>query len=855
MTSSPWRRAVEIFQDLVMEEPGHRRELLEEACGRDASLREAVESLLAADAEADTFLEKPLVERPTAALAAPTRLGPYRLDRVIGEGGMGRVYLAIRDDDVFKRRVAIKLVRLDLASSSVARRLRVERQILASLDHPNIAQIFDGGTTEAGQPYFVMEYVEGSAIDDYCDQNRLSIDDRLTLFRKVCSAVHYAHQNLVVHRDLKPSNILVTAEGEPKLLDFGIAKLLNPELGAPNLNPTQPWVRLLTPRYASPEQLAGKPITTVSDVYSLGVLLYRLLTGHLPHRFETQSPREIERILSEEVPDKPSVTVMKSPSTSGGATTETLARARDTRPSDLRRKLNGDLDSIVLKALRSAPALRYSSAEQLADDLERRRSGLPVLARQGTWRYRSGKFLRRHRGGVLIAALVASLLVGFAVAMARQSARVARQRDSAQVERDKARGVLALMLDIFQVSDPYADNPAETFTVREALDQAEPLVTRRLHDQPLVRSEILHATGTIYHNLGLYDRAQSLFDRSLSLRRAELPMGHPDTGSSLRALGNTLKEQGEFAESETVLREAVTIARENGGPDPVFLVDALNDLTSLYCYERAYTEARPLAEEALTRARSLPSWDSSGALAEAVTLMATVSYSQGDYAEAVVQYEEAAALRRGLNGEDHPRVAPVLLNLGLARRRLDDFEGAMAAYMEALAIQYKSLGDDHPLLAATYSNLGGAQRALGRYGEAEASYRRARELKIAAAGADHWRVAFYTVRIANVLIEQGAPSEAERILRDLLPGWRERFGDHWTVPFAEGVLGEALTVQGRLAESEKLLVESFQALLQEPQQRRRQEAFDRLQALYSAAGTPEKLVQYRQLLDTKRSSR
>lgn len=854
MTSSPWRRAVEIFQDLVMEEPGHRRELLEEACGRDASLREAVESLLAADAEADTFLEKPLVERPTAALAAPTRLGPYRLDRVIGEGGMGRVYLAIRDDDVFKRRVAIKLVRLDLASSSVARRLRVERQILASLDHPNIAQIFDGGTTEAGQPYFVMEYVEGSAIDDYCDQNRLSIDDRLTLFRKVCSAVHYAHQNLVVHRDLKPSNILVTAEGEPKLLDFGIAKLLNPELGAPNLDPTQPWVRLLTPRYASPEQLAGKPITTVSDVYSLGVLLYRLLTGHLPHRFETQSPREIERILSEEVPDKPSVTVMKSPSTSGGATTETLARARDTRPPDLRRELNGDLDSIVLKALRSAPALRYSSAEQLADDLERRQSGLPVLARQGTWQYRGGKFLRRHRGGVLVAALVASLLVGFAVAMARQSARVARERDAAQVERDKARSVLTLMLDIFRVSDPFADNPAETFTVREALDQAEPLLERRLRDQPLVRSEILQATGTIYHHLGLYDRAQAMLDQSVMLRRAELPIGHSDTGDSLRALGNTLKERGEFGESEVVLREAVTIARDHAAQNPVKLVDTLNDLTSLYCYERAYTQARPLAEEALARARSLSAGEPSDSLLVAVTMMATVSYSQGDYAQAVDRYEEAVSLSRELSGKDHPNEALVLLNLGLARRRLNDFAGAMAAYQKALAIQFKTLGADHPLLAATYSNLGGAQRALASYAEAEASYRRARDLKIASAGADHWRVAFYTVRIANIQIEQGAAAEAERTLRALLPEWRERFGDHWVIPFAEGVLGEALTAQGRLVEGENLLVGSFQALLQEPQQRRRQEAFDRLQALYSAAGTPEKLVQYRQLLDTKRSS-
>ena len=861
MPSDTWQRAVAIFEDLAAEPATRWSELANRACGDDQALRQAVESLIAADGEADTFLESPLIDRgpssddeppTTVTPTVPKRLGPYRLEHVIGEGGMGTVYLAVRDDDTFRRRVVIKLVRGDLTHDAVAQRLRTERQILASLDHPNIAQIFDGGTTDAGQPYFVMEYIEGSAIDDYCDQNRLTIDQRLTLFGKVCAAVHYAHQNLVVHRDLKPSNILVTTDGEPKLLDFGIAKLLNPELGSPDLEPTAAWVRLLTPHYASPEQVGGRPITTASDIYSLGVLLYRLLTGHLPHRFASHSPREIERILTERLPAKPSALVT---STEDEPQPDSIGRRRRTRPLELRRQLEGDLDSIVLKALRSAPPMRYASAEALAADLDRFRNALPVLARQGNWRYRSGKFLRRHRGGVVAAAIAASLLLGFAIAMARQSAKVADQRDQAQIERDKAKSVLSLLIDVLQVTDPYFENPSETFTVRQALEQAEPLLERRLRDQPLVRAEVLHATGKIYHNLGLYERAREQLEQALALRRAELPGEHPEIGITLQAFGTTLKELDAFDDAESALDTAIDIAREHASEEPLALVESLNAKTSLFCYQRAYEKARPIADEALAEARRLPEKSPLEPLAKAASLKATVSYGLGAYNEAIQRNEEALALYRGLRGKDHPSLVESLTNLGLARRRFDDLEGAMAAYREALAIQVAKLGPEHPTLALTYSNIGGAQRGLGAYQDAEVSYRRARELMQKGAGEENWLVAFYDMRIANTLIEQNKANDAERLLRSGLKAWRTRFAETWLVPFAEGVLGEALTAQARYSEAEELLVASFESLLQQPQQRRREEALDRLDALFAAAGTPERTSTYRQQLAARTAER
>src|SRR5215470_5019015 len=389
-----WPLVKDVFQAALDRPPEERAAFLDSACAGDDALRREVESLLVAQREAGAFLSRP------AALPAPPelegrRVGPYRVLGPIGRGGMGVVYRAVRDDDVFRKTVALKVV-AGGASAEHLRRLAHERQILGRLQHPNIATILDGGTTDEGQPYLVMEYVEGEAIDAYCAARGLGTRERLEMFRTVCSAVQYAHQNLVVHRDLKPQNVLVTPDGQPKLLDFGIAKLLAAGVD-PDETPTATLLPMMTPEYASPEQVRGEAVTTASDVYSLGVVLYELLTGARPYSVRTGSLQEIVRVVCDTQPAVPSAA---APQAHG---------------------VRGDLDTIVLKALRKEPARRYASAQELADDLRRYLEGRPVLARKDTVGYRVGKFVGRHRVGVAAAALVAASLVGGLVTTLRQA--------------------------------------------------------------------------------------------------------------------------------------------------------------------------------------------------------------------------------------------------------------------------------------------------------------------------------------------------------------------------------------------------------------------------------------------------
>jgi serine/threonine protein kinase len=480
MTSEEWQKVRPILESALELDPSSRLTFLNSACA-DASLRREVESLIAAHEQAGTNVLEPVSvgqlhdEEARFRLLPGKRVGPYEILEEIALGGMGAVYRAIRADGQYKQQVALKIVRSELGAELTATRFRNEQQILASLDHPNIGRILDGGTTTDGLPYFVMEFIDGLSITDFCDHNKLTIDERLKIFRTVCSAVHYAHQHLVIHRDIKPSNILITPNGVPKLLDFGIAKILDPNLLAENVAVTLAGLWIMTPEYASPEQLRGEAITTATDVYSLAMVLYELLTGHRAHRFPSYLPHEIARAILETDPEKPSTAIRRTEiaeqgKEKGPITPELVSSFRGDSPEKLHQRLSGDLDNIVLKAIRKEPRERYSSADQLSEDIRRHLEHLPVLARKSTLAYRCRKYVLRHKVGVAAATLgLLSLLAGIFLIV--REARIARLNQLRAERRFNDVRKLSNSL-IFEIHDSIQNLPGATPSRKLLLDRA-----------------------------------------------------------------------------------------------------------------------------------------------------------------------------------------------------------------------------------------------------------------------------------------------------------------------------------------------------------------------------------------------
>ncbi len=895
MVEDSFSKIAEMFEKAIELSAEARDAFLDQACGRDVALRQEVESLLAAEGEAGDFLDRPVLEQttwtrdPSQPPDGRRSIGPYRLRRQIGEGGMSTVYLAIRDDDEYRQEVAIKVFAFGRERSDLLKRFRTERQILASLEHPSIARLLDGGSTEDGLPYIVMELVEGEPIDAYCDRLRLGVGQRIELFRTLCGAVRFAHQNLVVHRDIKPSNVLVTATGVLKLLDFGIAKLVNPERFPETIQRTVTGQRLMTPQYASPEQVQGAPITTASDVYSMGVLLYRLLSGHLPYRVPAGRSAEIEKAVVDQEPERPSIAISRvevaADDSAGAATTpETVSRDRHSRLDRLRRRLAGDLDNIVLKALRKEPQRRYGSIEQLDEDLRRWQQGLPVLARPSSLKYRTGKFLRRHPA----AAAFLLLVIGFAVAMWIQASRIAHERDQARRERDKAKETAAFLEQIFEVSDPDQAR-GERITAREILERGAERIDRELSGQPEVQATLAATIGGVYRKLGLFDQAEPLLARSLELRRSLLGEEHPEVADSLLGLGKLRADRGEFAEAEALLRQSLELRRRTlGGAHPA-VAESLAELGVLKRETGDYDAARQLLLEALELRRAIPQ-DDRARLAETLTDLGEVYLHlddistaerlmrealeidrtlfgeihpkvatdlnnlavsqgvQGRYADAEPLLRRVLELRRQLFGELHPLVAESLNNLGRLRREQGDLAAAQELLEDALRIQ-RQLGDETSRIVVSLVNLGFLLEERGHLESAEGYFRECLDLGRELLGQDNTYVGLCLRGLGSVLAAGGDPRAAEPLLRQSLAIQRVTFAaDHRRVADSESSLGACLTSLGRFEEAEPLVVASYESLTASlgPEHRRSLGALDRVIALYEAWGRPVDAAAYRQ---------
>ncbi len=811
-----WKRIEAAFHRAKALAPEAREGLLVSLGDEDAELALEVKKLLAADRLSSQMLGGILETAASEALdRLPEAIGPYPVISRIGTGGFSSVYLA-RGEGGSSERVAVKVLRKGFASPDLRQRLLQEGQILARLHHPAIARLLGTGTTSEGEPYFVMEYVDGEPIDRYCDARGLSIRERLKLFRQVCSAVDFAHRNLVIHRDLKPSNLLVTRTGAPKLLDFGIAKLLRPELIRDATLQTTVGGSLMTPEFASPEQVREEPLTTATDVYSLGVLLYRLLCGRAPYRFPSRSPLAIERVVSGAQPPPPSLAVSaraasESERTPTDTTPEEAASFRGATVKQLRSQLSGDLDSIVLTALGPRPEGRYSSAEQLSLDLGRYLSSEPVKARRVTPFYRATKFVQRHRVGVGILVLVLTVLATAVVVTTRATFRAEAERARAEQHLAEAKEVSKFLIDVFQVPDPERAQ-GKDFSAKELLDEGETRIRNQLKDQPELRSVLMMTMAKVYRNLGDHQTSRELLEEVLAQRRSRLAPTDPrviearqelartrmiqgdqdqalellqaarsdqeasgctstlEYAETLDLLAETNKELNRLQEAEALYRRALELRRGALEPDDPAVINNLIGLAELFGVAKDLDKAEEAFREALSLRRSRPG-DLHPDLATNLSDLAFVLHGQGELEEAETAIREAVRIRSALYGEDHWIVEKSFNNLGqilLAQGRLDE---ALPLMEKALEISRTHLGVNHPQVAARSVNLALAYKKAGRIDQAEALLLKALEIHLRVFGEDHPSTARNLHNLAGLYADTGRGDEAlpllDRVVRIL----------------------------------------------------------------------------------------
>jgi len=800
-----WSRLEQVFDTARRLGSDRRASFLDRACANDAELREEVESLLASDAAAG-FLAPP---RPRALSAfvpgtsgalTGKRIGPYRVDAFVAAGGMGDVYVARRVDGQFERDVAIKVLRASVDSPAARRRFRIERETLGALHHPCIARLLDAGITPDGRPYLIMELVDGRPVDRFAADEALTEDERIALFTRVCDAVHAAHRHLVVHRDLKPSNILVTATGEPKLLDFGIAKLLGE--GDPSVTRTRD-ARPMTPRYASPEQIRGETITTATDVYSLGVVLFELLAGRGPYGAANDDP---DSHVEAHVCDREPVF-----------------------PADL----PADIANILAKALEKDPARRYASAQQLREDLERYREGLPVLARAATTWYRVTKFVRRHRLGVAsAAALILALLAGFvgtwwqariaadqrdrailaSAAADRERAEATRQRDrarlaerAARAKAEDARAMSEFLLGLFDDLHPARARGMVT-SVRELVDRGVERLRGGLEDRPLLRGRLLVTLGELYMSIGSLPQAEDLLREALDYHERALGANSQRVAWTLRALAEVLAKQHRLDEAERHLRRALRLRIEEVGEHDVATADTRSALGDVLARGGRHDEA----EEVLRRVLEIRerAWGPDDVfVGRDWNDLAKVLLARGKLAAAEEAYRRSIGILDATRGTGHQDGLLARNGLGVVLARQGRWVEAEPLFRDVFEARREIYGEVHPQIASTAGNLASVLQLQGRVREAEPLAREALETNRALFGESHPKVARSTMLLASIV----APADAERGLelalraRDLL---RETLGaKHPDTLTARLNLTEFLRATNRVEEEHRVLVE------------------------------------------------
>jgi len=812
-----------LFAEVLELPHADRASWFDEHLEGDAELREEVERLVAAEADANSYFDtlgNKIQDADDFEAEQPETIGIWRVIREAGHGGMGRVYEAVREDGLFDQRVAIKVV--ESHAPRLVRRFQQERRILAGLEHPNICRLLDGGMLDNGRPYLVMEYVDGEPITAYADRNRLSVNERINLFSQVCEAVAYAHRHLVIHRDLKPSNVLVTEDGAAKLLDFGIATLVD-EGGAPNHGLTQTGRRLLTPHYAAPEQILDEPITTATDVYALGVLLYVLLTGHRPFGATGGSPYEIEQEVLKKEPTAPSTAVSKSAGTAtdpGGQVLDFTKRGR---------RLRGDLDRIVLKALRKEPERRYASVEAFARDLQRHQEGLPVEARPATMGYRLNSFVKRHRTGVLIT--IAGLILTVAFAML-YTVRITAERDRAEYVSEFLTNILS------RADDPNTNTAALLTLLAPAVSTAE----EELSDEPEVQSEVFQVVGALYLRAGRADIARRLIHRALSIRRQLHPGGHEDVAATLYSLGQAFIEAGRDS-SVYYFERSTEHYRLLSQRDRSELAWSLLQWSRMLPLD--HTEKRAIFDDAMAMMRRVHG-ERGAEVGHALHDYYVLGFGGGTGEEIEAAFEESIAIYAENGMEKHAYAIHAMHNLGLMLDGRGEADRALELLRRSVQLSHDSIERGAHGRFTMEINLGATLYERGLLAEADTYLERAVEetlrlLPDSSSGISHSHYWY-----GRNLLALGRAEEAEAALRTAWEIRRQSDPQSGRAFRVQSELALALSHLHRSREAETLITTALDGLRDHPYENR---ALEHAIAIFEEAGKADEAVAHRERLN------
>ena len=806
--------AAELFKR-TLDCPGEQRSaFLKEACGEDLELRCEVESLLKFNDQGDEFLEQPAIDIAVEpflheALKPDQRIGNYKVVSHIGSGGMGEVYLA--HDQKLNRQVALKLVRFGTGGEEAARHFQREAQILASLNHLNIAQLYGAEIIPDGFSFLIMEYVEGVRIDKYCDDNQLSVRDRLEMFRRVCGAVHYAHQRLIIHRDIKPANILITKEGEPKLLDFGIAKLLDPEASMAG-EQTVTFAAAMTPEYASPEQVRGETMTTASDVYSLGMILYELLTGQRPYRIKGRNPAEIARAITEQEPARPSTAIARSSGSS---------KSQGPNPKILR----GDLDNIVLNAMRKESRRRYASVEQFSEDIRRYLGDRPITARKDTFSYRTVKFIKRNKVAVTTATLVVLAIVTGLIVALWQAENARQQRDLAHHERLKAERINTFLQRMLSFSNqsvtsvwPVAQK--KDVTVNEMLDRVTPQVEAELTDQPDVRAQVLRTIGSAYASQGRYDMAEKNLRTALNDEIQLYGENNPEVADTMSELGVLSYRQIRYEEANSLLEKAIAAYKTQRQANPASfkpakLALALDYLAATKLYQVDPYAAKPLMLEALriSSGANLRGKDRLVVAFNKSDTGASMVYT-GELEKGQALLHEALTEYRQISNRPQWEQGSTLTHLGAALTMQRQFDEAEKYLIEGERVYRETLGDKSFYLSA---NLNRQAILFSEKNDLKAAEEKAREsLAVARDFSPENRVLWAgpMATLGKVLIKTGQVREGEDYLRQALAIYNQQTTkNYFNIGNLKIDLSQFLLAENRWPEAEKIASEAREDVL------------------------------------------